>query len=109
MLKAPRRATTGTISTHHASRRSVLPKDPHLMGSDARRYAHLPAGHQEGWADAFCNVIRDVYEVIAAGAPVSGPRPPAFATFEDGYRSACVVDAILKSHRAGAAWTPVAY
>jgi len=44
--------------------------------------------------------------------PADRRRPAArrrFATFEDGYRSACVVDAILKSHRAGAAWTPVAY
>ena len=31
------------------------------------RYAHLPGGHQEGWADAFCNVMRDVYGVIARG------------------------------------------
>ena len=87
----------------------VLPKDPQLLGPEARRYAHLPGGHQEGWADAFCNVLRDVYETIAAGTPAGAGRPPAFATFEDGYRSACVVDAILKSHRAGAAWTPVTY
>ena len=36
------------------------------------------------------------------------PRPPAFATFEDGYHSACVVDAILESHRRGGVWTEVA-
>ena len=87
----------------------VLPKDPQLLGPVARRYAHLPGGHQEGWADAFCNVLRDVYETIGAGGSAGTSRPPAFATFEDGYRSACVVDAILKSHRAGAAWTPVTY
>jgi predicted dehydrogenase len=88
----------------------VLPKDPQLLGPVARRYAHLPGGHQEGWSDAFCNVLRDVYETIGAGGGAAGMgRPPAFATFEDGYRSACVVDAILKSHRAGAAWTPVTY
>ena len=27
------------------------------------RYAHLPGGHQEGWADAFCNVMRDIYTI----------------------------------------------
>jgi predicted dehydrogenase len=87
----------------------LLPKDPQLLGPVAARYAHLPGGHQEGWADAFCNVLRDIYETIAAAQSPTASRPPAFATFEDGYRSACVVDAILKSHRAGAAWTPVAY
>jgi hypothetical protein len=30
------------------------------------------------------------------------------ATFEDGYASALVVDAVLRSHRAGGVWTPVA-
>ena len=30
-----------------------------------------------------------------------GPCASAFATFEDGYRAACVVDAVLDSHRAG--------
>ena len=34
-------------------------------------------------------------------------RPPAFATFDDGYASACVVDAVLRSHAAGGVWTPL--
>ena len=33
--------------------------------------------------------------------------PPAFATFEDGYRVACLVDAVLESHRNGGVWTKV--
>ena len=73
----------------------------------AAGYTHLPGGHQEGWSDAFFNVIRDIYRFIAEGHPPSHPRPPAFATFEDGYHSACVVEAILHSHRHGAAWTKV--
>jgi hypothetical protein len=51
--------------------------------------------------------MRDVYAVIAAGTPRPDQRPPAFATFEDGYDSACVVDAVLESHRRGAVWTKV--
>ncbi len=86
---------------------ALLAKDPALLHPEARRYAHLPGGHQEAWADAFCNVMRDVYGAIASGAAAAAPRPPAFATFEDGYRAACVVDAVLESHRAGAVWTTV--
>lgn len=88
----------------------VLLKDPALLAPGARRYAHLPGGHQEAWADAFCNVMRDVYGVIANKQnPVdpSSARPPAFASFEDGYRSACIVDAILESYAAGGVWTKV--
>ncbi len=85
---------------------AVLAKDPSLLSAGARGYAHLPGGHQEAWADAFCNVMRDIYDVIAGRRP-RNPRPPAFATFEDGYHSACVVDAVLESHRRGAVWTRV--
>jgi len=88
---------------------AVLLKDPSLLHDDARRYAHLPGGHQEAWADAFCNVMRDIYGFIASGRSVDEAKPPAFATFDDGYRAACVVDAILKSHAAGGVWTNVPY
>ena len=85
----------------------TLLKDPSLLGPPARAYAHLPGGHQEAWADAFCNVMRDVYGFIAARKPPTDPRPPAFATFEDGYQSARIVDAILASHTRGGVWTKV--
>ena len=86
---------------------AVLAKDPSLLAPGARAYAHLPGGHQEGWADAFCNVMRDVYGFIFSGKRPGDARPPAFATFEDGYHSACLVDAVLESHRKGAVWTRV--
>jgi len=81
---------------HTAS--AVLAKDPALLAPAAAAYAHLPGGRQEGWADAFCNVMRDIYGFIR-DAKRDAPRPPAFATFEDGLQSACVVEAILESHR----------
>jgi len=93
---------------HRERANSVLPKDPSLLGPVAARYAHLPGGHQEAWADAFCNVMRDIYGFIQADRPPGDPKPPAFATFEDGYHAACVVDAILESHRRGGVWTRVA-
>jgi predicted dehydrogenase len=92
---------------HRTAANGVLAKDPSLLGPVAQRYAHLPGGHQEAWADAFCNVMRDVYGFIASGKRPGEPRPPAFATFEDGYHSACVVEAVLDSHRRGGVWTPV--
>jgi predicted dehydrogenase len=84
---------------------SVMAKDPSLLDPAARPYAHLPGGHQEGWPDAFFNVLRDVYSVIA-NRPGEGPSS-AFATFEDGYRIACLVDAVLESSRRGGVWTDV--
>ena len=94
---------------HREKANALLAKDPPLLAPAARSYAHLPGGHQEAWADAFCNVMRDIYAVIAArDRGESLARPPAFATFEDGYHSACIVDAVIESHRRGAVWTEVA-
>ena len=86
-----------------------MAKDPGTMEPSAKGYAHLPGGHQEGWATAFHNVMRDIYSFIADGKGQTDPHPPAFATFEDGYRANCIVDAILASSAAGGVWTTVAY
>ena len=87
----------------------ILQKDPSLIDSEARGYAHLPGGHQEAWADAFANLMRDIYGFIADGRKPTDPHPPAFATFEDGYRANCIVEAILQSASKGSAWTKVEY
>jgi predicted dehydrogenase len=94
---------------HRDAPNQVLAKDPSLLDPEVRRYAHLPGGHQEAWADAFCNLMRDIYGFIAEGKKADRPRPPAFASFEDGYRANCIVEAIIKSAKAGSAWTKVDY
>jgi predicted dehydrogenase len=81
---------------------STMAKDPSLMNSAVSHYAHLPGGHQEGWSDAFFNVISDIYRWIR-----TGERSPMVCTFEDGYRISCIIDAMLRSHKAGGIWLPV--
>ena len=92
---------------HRNRPNEILQKDPSLMDDRVGHYARLPGGHQEGWADAFCNVMRDIYEFIAEGKRPGDPHPPSFATFEDGYRANCIVESILASARAGGVWTAV--
>jgi predicted dehydrogenase len=94
---------------HRGTANELLQKDPFLLDPAVRHYAHLPGGHQEAWADAFCNLMRDIYGFIADGRKPGQAHPPAFATFEDGYRANCVVEAILDSAKRGSAWTEVAY
>jgi predicted dehydrogenase len=86
---------------------TVLGKDPAILCAGAARFAHLPAGHQEAWADAFRNVIADAYQWIREGARPRA-RPAALATFADGYRSDLLVEAMLASHAAGGVWRKVA-
>jgi predicted dehydrogenase len=85
---------------------TVLAKDPSLVLPDAARYVRLPGGHQEGWSDAFFNVMRDIYMVIAERGARAAVPPTTLATFDDGVASACVVEAVLRSHRQGG-WTAV--
>lgn len=92
----------------HDRSNEIMMKDPGLVSADVRRYTHLPGGHQEAWADAFLNVIRDAYEWIREGAQPDA-KPSLLPTFEDGYRSTCVIDAILRSHAAGGMWETVQY
>ncbi len=63
----------------------MLQKDPSLIEPEARPFAHLPGGHQEGWPDANRNVMQTVYDFIASGKKGTDPKPAAMATFEDGY------------------------
>jgi predicted dehydrogenase len=83
-----------------------LAKDPSLVDRDVLPYVHLPGGHQESWADAFRNLLRDAYQWIREdGRPEA--KPAALPTFEDGYRSTCLVETMLRSHAAGGRWEQV--
>jgi predicted dehydrogenase len=93
---------------HYNQPNCIMAKDPSLVSPDALPYVHLPGGHQEAWADAFCNLIRDAYRWIGeGGAPEA--KPAMLPTFNDGYRSTCLVDAMLRSHVAGNVWQQVEY
>ncbi len=94
---------------HRDRPNEILQKDPSLIDEAVRGYAHLPGGHQESWADAFANLMRDIYGFIAEGKKPGDAHPPAFATFEDGYRANCIVEAILDSAAKGSVWTKVKY
>jgi len=88
----------------HAQPDLLLAKDPALLADDARRYTRLPAGHQEGWSDAFFNLIADAYRWIADGA-APNLKPAPLPTFADGLRSARLIEAMLRSHARGGVWT----
>jgi len=91
---------------HRDRANEILQKDPSLLDERVRPYAHLPGGHQESWADAFFNVIREIYTCVAAGPPYPA-LSPMVATFEDGFRANRIVDAILESAADGGAWTRI--
>ncbi len=90
---------------YHDRANAVLAKDPGLLTPEARAYAHLPGGHQEGWADAFRNVIADIYAWIAAG--VSTRPSPTVCTFAEASHTVALIEAMLGSAAAGGVWQTV--
>jgi len=71
-------------------------RDPSRGSAEQRRLATLPAGHAQGYAQCFEAFVADTYAVIRGEAREGLP------TFEDGYRSAQIIDAVLRSSKARA-------
>ena len=59
--------------------------------ASAQELAYLPAGHPQGYQDAFTAFVTDAY------ASFQGAATPALPTFEDGLRAANITQAVLES------------
>jgi predicted dehydrogenase len=82
-----------------------LVRDPSLLGGDAAALARFPGGHQEGWPDAFRNLMDDVYAAVRSHAS-DEPHAATFATFREAAQVQRIVEAIVRSDRTGA-WVDV--
>jgi predicted dehydrogenase len=72
---------------------TLFVRDPTRGSAEQRRLASLPAGHAQGYAQCFEAFVGDTY------AAIHGERRDGLPTFEDGARSATIVDAVLASSR----------
>ena len=76
----------------------VVLKDPSLLDDEAKRYAHYPGGHPEGYPDSPKNLFMNVYEFIRSGKdPIKAKKD--FPTFEDGHWENKIIEAVLKSSK----------
>lgn len=76
----------------------ILIKDPSLISKEARRFAHYPGGHPEGYPDGPKNLFISVYDFIREGKDPSKDKPD-FPTFLDGHQENKIVEAVLKSNK----------
>lgn len=65
-----------------------------------------PAGHPEGFIEAFANIYRSFAEDIQSRAS-GGKSVYSFADVNDGVRGMAVVEAALRSSESGSVWTQV--
>ncbi|WP_159499915.1 Gfo/Idh/MocA family protein [Microbacterium sp. 18062] len=78
----------------------ILHRGEGEVSADQARLNHLPAGHAQGFGDAFDAFVADVY------AAVRGESPEGLPTFDDGARAAGIVDAVLDS-AASRSWVDI--
>ena len=79
------------------------------MNSSGQRVSRLPAGHPEGYLEAFGTIYSEVAVCIMARRTGSSIDPAVtFPTIEDGFAGVAMVDAALRSSAAGGLWMATA-
>ncbi|WP_115528528.1 MULTISPECIES: Gfo/Idh/MocA family protein [Xanthomonas] len=81
-------------------REEIFVRGPGAGSAEQRRLSTLPAGHAQGYGNCFEAFVADTYRAI------EGERPEGLPTFEDGVRSALIVDRVITSARTRA-WTAI--
>ncbi|HTT58376.1 MAG TPA: Gfo/Idh/MocA family oxidoreductase [Opitutaceae bacterium] len=85
--------------------RQILRRGNAYVCAQGRRFTRIPAGHPEGYLEAFGNIYREAFRAIAAeveGRP--RPRDLDFPTVDDGVIGLAFIEAAVRSARRGARW-----
>jgi predicted dehydrogenase len=78
-----------------------------FLNAEAILNSRTPAGHPEGYLEAFANLYRNFAWTLAArmdGQPV--PKDVNFPTVEEGIRGMAFIDSVVKSGQSKEKWTP---
>ncbi len=89
--------------------REILRRGNGYVGEGAQRVTRIPAGHPEGYLEAFANLYREAFRAIAA--EIAGEPPPDdvdLPGIDDGVAGMAFIEAAVASARQGAAWVSVA-
>ncbi|MGH1547645.1 Gfo/Idh/MocA family protein [Leifsonia poae] len=73
----------------------IIPRDADQLSDDAARLSFVPAGHPQGYQDAFNAFVADSYAAVAGESPEGLPR------FTDGLRAVRITDAVIDSAESG--------
>lgn len=85
--------------------RQILRRGNGYLSEKAKRVTRIPAGHPEGYLEAFGNIYGEAFRAIEA--EVSGKPLPIdldFPTIEDGVQGMVFIETVVKSAKAGARW-----
>lgn len=77
----------------------------YITSEAAKACTRIPAGHPEGYLEAFGNLYREAFRAIRA--EVSGKKLPTdldFPTIDDGIEGMAFIETVVKSSKLGAKW-----
>lgn len=79
------------------------------LGASAAAHSRTPAGHPEGYLEAFANIYRNFTKVVQAklDGKVADTVYQDFPGVEDGVRGMKFIDAVIASGQKNAAWTKI--
>lgn len=85
--------------------RQIWSRGNGYIGAAAQKFTRIPAGHPEGYLEAFGNIYREAFRAIAAeieGKPQ--PKDLDFPTIDDGIEGMAFIETAVKSSKLGAKW-----
>jgi predicted dehydrogenase len=88
--------------------REILRRGNGYVGEVAQRVTRIPAGHPEGYLEAFANLYREAFRAIAA--EVASEPPPDdldLPGIDDGVAGMAFIEAAVASARQGATWVSI--
>jgi hypothetical protein len=77
------------------------------LGNFAKHNTRVPAGHPEGYLEAFGNIYRNFALTLSAKIDGTTPTPEMldFPTAADGIRGMAFIDNVVKSGNSSEKWT----
>ena len=98
--------TPNALIVKHPDRpREIWTRGNGYLSPATQAVARTPAGHPEGYLEAFGNLYREIFRAVRA--EVEGKRPPKdldFPTIDDGVEGMAFIATVVKSSKLGARW-----
>ena len=100
-----------SLRVHHLDQPTQIYRTGNgYLGESATAHCRIPAGHPEGYLEAFANIYRNFAADISASLWDESKQENLhdYPTIEDGVRGMAFIEATVASSRNNAAWTPLA-
>jgi predicted dehydrogenase len=85
----------------------IVNRGSSAMNAAGARVSRVPAGHPEGYIDAFAALYSEIASHLLARRGAGNPDAAHFPTIADGLRGVLFIETVQASSRAGGVWMPM--